>query len=142
MYDNLKRTGIICFLLLSFSPRVSAPICRSVVLPWFPQVEPYTQLINAIATVETGGDTLAYNPLEEAVGILQIRPVRLIDYNRRTGSSINREDLFNYDTSEKIFLYYASQIGPYNLEKIARKWNGSGEMTDYYWTRIRKYLQI
>jgi hypothetical protein len=49
-------------------------------------------------------------------------------------------DLFNYDISEKIFLYYASLIGPYNFEKIAKNWNGSGPRTAYYWKRVKKYL--
>ena len=97
-------------------------------------------LVFAVEMVETKGDTLAYNPLEEAVGILQIRPIRLIDYNKRTGSSLTREDLFNYEISEQIFLYFADQIGPYNLELIARKWNGSGHLTSNYWERVRLYL--
>jgi hypothetical protein len=103
-------------------------------------VEPYKQLALAIGLVETKCDTLAYNPVEKAVGIFQIRPIRLIDYNNRTGSRYSRKDLFNYDISEKIFLYYANQIGPYNLELIAKKWNGSGHLTTNYWHRIKKYL--
>jgi hypothetical protein len=75
-----------------------------------------------------------------AAGYFQIRPIRLIDYNKRTGSYYTRKDLFNYKVSEKIFLYYASQIGPYDLEQIARKWNGSGRNTIYYWSRVKKYL--
>jgi hypothetical protein len=50
------------------------------------------------------------------------------------------KDMFDYKISEKIFLYYASQIGPYNFEKIAKKWNGSGSRTINYWKRIKKYL--
>jgi hypothetical protein len=90
--------------------------------------------------VETKCDTLAYNPLEGAAGVFQIRPIRLIDYNKRTGNSYSREDLFSYETSEKIFLYFADQIGPYNLELIAKKWNGSGHLTINYWSRIKQYL--
>lgn len=96
--------------------------------------------MDAIAFVETKSDTLAYNPIEAASGIFQIRPVRLNDYNRRTGSRITRQDLFDYGTSEKIFLYFADQIGPYNLELIAKKWNGSGHLTINYWKRIKQYL--
>jgi hypothetical protein len=90
--------------------------------------------------VETIGDTLAFNPLEEAVGVFQIRPIRLIDYNKRTGNKYSRTDLFNYETSEKIFIYFADQIGPYNLEMIAKRWNGSGKQTVNYWNRIKRYL--
>jgi hypothetical protein len=49
-------------------------------------------------------------------------------------------DLFNYKISEKIFLYYASEIGPYNFERIAKTWNGSGKSTILYWDQVRKFL--
>jgi hypothetical protein len=50
------------------------------------------------------------------------------------------KDLYNYNISEKIFLYFADQIGPYDFEKIAKKWNGSGHMTITYWKKIKQYL--
>ena len=34
----------------------------------------------------------------------------------------------------------ADQIGPYDFEQIARKWNGSGQLTINYWNRIKEYL--
>ena len=90
--------------------------------------------------VETQYDTLAFNPLENAVGYFKIRPIRLVDYNIRTGSTYSMADLFNYKTSEKIFLYYASEIGPYNFERIAKTWNGSGKNTLLYWDQVKKFL--
>jgi hypothetical protein len=102
--------------------------------------EPFKELIYAIGKVETNHDTLAYNPLEESVGYFQIRPVRVSDYNMRTGSNYILKDMFDYKTSEKVFLYYASQIGPYNFKKIAMNWNGSGPRTIQYWNRVKKYL--
>ena len=140
MNSNLKKIKIVCFILLSFSIRVSAPSVQSLVIFDLAPIEPYKQLAFAVGMVETKGDTLAYNPLEGAVGFFQIRPIRLIDYNKRTGSSYSRNDLFNYETSEKIFLYFADQIGPYNLEQIAKRWNGSGHLTSNYWNRIKQYL--
>jgi hypothetical protein len=137
---NLKKIKVIFFLLFLFSLKVSAPCVRSIGVLEPQPIEPYRQLVFAVEMVETKGDTLAYNPLEEAVGILQIRPIRLVDYNKRTGSSLTREDLFNYETSEQIFLYFADQIGPYNLELIARKWNGSGHLTSNYWDRVKQFL--
>jgi hypothetical protein len=140
MYKKLRKLEIICFILLTFSAKVSAPCWRSLTICEFPPVEPYKKLEFAIGMVETKGDTLAYNPLEEAIGIFQIRPIRLNDYNQRTGSKISRRDLFNYDISEKIFLYYAEQAGPYKFEQIAKSWNGSGHMTTFYWDRIKHFL--
>jgi hypothetical protein len=90
--------------------------------------------------VETQYDTLAYNPVEMAVGYFQIRPIRLEDYNNRTGSKYSMDDLFNYWISEKIFLYYATETGPYKFEQIAKTWNGSGKSTIQYWDQVRKFL--
>ena len=140
MRINLKKLKILCFILIAFSLKVSAPSIRSwsVLLP--DPIQPYRQLAFAIGMVETKGDTMAFNPLEAAAGIFQIRPIRLIDYNKRTGSSVARTDLFNYDISEKIFMFYAEEIGPYNLELIAKRWNGSGRLTINYWNRIKRFL--
>jgi hypothetical protein len=139
-YRYLKKTKIVCFLLLIFSLPLSAPGLKSFTVFKVAPIEPYKSLAYAIGIIETKGDTMAYNPLEAAAGIFQIRPIRLIDYNKRTGSNYTREDLFVYEISKKIFLFYADQIGPYNLEQIARKWNGSGRETANYWRRTRKYL--
>jgi hypothetical protein len=140
MRRNLKKRVFLTFLLLSFLFRVSAPSWKSVTIFDFPPIEPYKQLVLAIGIVETKRDTLAYNPFEEAAGYFQIRPIRLQDYNKRTGSSYTMKDLFNYEISEKIFLYFADRIGPYDFEQIARRWNGSGQLTIDYWKRIKEYL--
>lgn len=126
------------FLLLTF--RVFAPSSGSLFIIDRPPIEPFKPLIYAVGMVETNFDTLAYNPIEEAAGYFQIRPIRIKDYNNRTGSNYTTKDMFDYKTSEKIFLYYASQIGPYNFEQIAKNWNGSGPRTIYYWKRVKKYL--
>lgn len=131
---------LVTLLLLSCTFRTFAPESNSLVILKSAPIEPYKKLIYAIGMVETKCDTLAYNPVEEAVGYFQIRPIRLRDYNKRTGNRYKMKDLFNYEISEKIFLYYASQIGPYDFERIARKWNGSGPRTIHYWNRIKKYL--
>jgi hypothetical protein len=138
--SKLRKSGLICFLVLLFSLPASAPGWKSLTIYEPSPVEPFRRLVFAIGMVETEGDTLAYNPFEEATGILQIRPIRLLDYNRRTGNNYTTDDLFDYKTSVEIFLYFADQIGPYNLELIARKWNGSGRLTFAYWDRIKQYL--
>jgi hypothetical protein len=127
-------------VLLSFTFRVFAPSREMLTIIVPRPVEPYRKLINAIGKVENNYDTLAYNPVEKAVGFFQIRPIRLKDYNRRTGNHYKMKDLYNYKVSEKIFLFYASEIGPYNFEKIAKRWNGSGPKTYYYWKRVKKSI--
>ena len=136
----LRKTVFFTLLLLSFTFRVSAPSRESLLILDSRPIEPYKPLIRAIGIVETMCDTMAYNPIEKAVGYFQIRPIRVEDYNKRTGSKYTMKDMFNYEISEKVFLYYAAQIGPYDFEKIARRWNGSGPRTIHYWNRIKKYL--
>ena len=139
MKSNLKKIVSIT-ILLTLAFKVFAPSSESVIIVRPLPVEPYKDLIHAIGMVETQFDTLAYNPLEKAIGYFQIRPIRLVDYNSRTGSRYSRNDLFNYKISEKIFLYYATEIGPYNFERIAEEWNGSGRRTILYWDQVKKYL--
>ncbi len=140
MPARFREIAILTLLFLSFPYRASSPSVNEIVIFADEPVQPYRKLILAVGKVETMNDTLCYNPIEEAAGYFQIRPIRLQDYNRRTGSKYTSRDLFNYAISEKIFLYFADLIGPYDLEQIARKWNGSGAMTTYYWNRIRENL--
>jgi hypothetical protein len=139
MLLKFKKIYIIVFLLV-FVPQAFAPVPESVTIMYSAPVNPYKELIYAIGMAETKCDTLAYNSIEKAVGYFQIRPIRVEDYNKRTGSNYKPEDMFDYETAEKVFLYYAAKIGPYNFEKIARNWNGSGIRTYYYWNRVKKYL--
>jgi hypothetical protein len=140
MPARLRKILLTAFLFFSIVFRATSPDMEALVIFDAPPVIPYSQLMWAIGFVETMNDTLAFNPKEEATGIFQIRPIRLQDYNRRTGKNYKMKDLFDYEVSEKIFLYYADQLGPYNLEQIARNWNGSGHMTTYYWNRIKEFL--
>ena len=103
-------------------------------------IKPFKPLIYAIGSVECSFDTLAYNAREQATGYFQIRPIRVNDYNKRTGSNYTLDDMYNYDKAETVFLYYASNIGPYNFERIAKNWNGSGKMTIDYWKRVNAVL--
>jgi hypothetical protein len=139
MKNILKKIVSITFLM-ALALKVFAPESESLSVIRPIAVEPFKSLIHAIGMVETQYDTLAFNPLEKAVGYFQIRPIRLVDFNKRTGNTYSMADLFNYKTSEKIFLYYASEIGPYNFERIAKTWNGSGKNTILYWEQVKKFL--
>ncbi len=137
---NYKKILFALVLLTLFCLRAPAPFCDYLVIPVAPPLNPYIPLIRAVGKVETNNDTLAFNKEEQATGYFQIRPIRLKEYNRLTGSSYSLNDMFNYKISEEIFLYFADQIGPYDFEQIARKWNGSGKMTTTYWNRIKVIL--
>jgi hypothetical protein len=134
----LKYLCTILFLL--FTLKATAPDIKVVYLIRAEPVDAYERLIKAIVQVESGGDTLAYNLFEEATGAFQIRPIRLQDYNFRTGSDYKIEDCYNYDISKEIFLYYANLIGIPHYETIARNWNGSGEATLDYWEKVKFYF--
>ena len=99
---------------------------------------PYQKMIYAIGMVECSLDTLAYNPDEDAVGYFQIRPIRLQDYNKRTGSNYTLQEMYDYYKAEKVFLYYAELLKDPDL--IIRKWNGSGPMTYEYLKKVKKYM--
>ena len=146
-YRHLKSALIIFFLFLTF--RALAPdiqvafVFVSEPVDHLNISEPeglYDRLIKAVIQVESLGDSMAYNLTEEATGAFQIRPIRLRDYNRRTGSNYQLEDCYNFKISKEIFLYYAERIGIEDYESIARKWNGSGKATLEYWDKVKSFL--
>jgi hypothetical protein len=132
----MKQTLLTLFILLSV--RLFAPVTDYTALLLNEPVNPYKMILEAIGKTESNQNTLAYNPKEEATGYFQIRPVRLLDYNQRTGNDYTMQDLFDYKVSEKIFLYYASRFEPWDYEGISRDWNKS--VTDKYWKLIKDKL--
>lgn len=101
----------------------------------------YSPLIRAVGMVETKLDTLAYNPLEKATGFFQIRPIRLEDYNKRTGKNYTLNQMYDYEIAKSIFLYYTKGRG---YETIARAWcsgeAGTKEASDNYWKLVKAQL--
>jgi hypothetical protein len=140
LFKILRNKLLLLFIKAAFPVALFAPGSHAITMVEGKESNPFSDLIYAIGKVETNLDTLAYNPTEEATGFFQIRPVRVEDYNRRTGNSFTLSDMYDYSKSEKVFLYYASEIGPYNFERIARRWNGSGSKTYNYWKRVKRYL--
>jgi hypothetical protein len=120
--------------------KAAAPVLNMGIILVSQPITPYDRLVNAVFQVESKGDTLAYNIIEEAIGAFQIRPIRLKDFNQRTGNHLELTDCYNFQISKEIFLYYAVKIGFQDYESIARKWNGSGETTLDYWERVKSFL--
>ena len=131
----MKSLLLIIFLLISL--RAASPDLNLLFIESSEPVYAFDRLIDAIVLVECGGNFGAYNIEEEATGPFQIRPIRLNDYNKRTGESYILDDCYNYEISKKIFLYYANLTGYPHYEKIAKDWNGSGPMTIDYWKKVR-----
>lgn len=139
----LKLVYINCLLILCFfmfELKAAAPGTVAIVIFAPEPVEGYTRLINAVVMVESGGDNMAYNLLEQAYGAFQIRPIRLLDYYQRTGKNYKIEDCYNYKVSKEIFLYYAVLNGGSDYQSIACNWNGSGKMTLIYWKKVLSHL--
>ncbi len=129
-------------LILIFNCLVlSAPSLKVCYLPINERLQnPYQYVINLIVEAESSGDTFAFNEKESARGAFQIRPVRLNDFNHRTGNRYKLKDCFNYDVSERIFLYYASDFAPGDLKGICYEWNKS--TTDKYYNKVLKLKNL
>jgi hypothetical protein len=125
--------------MLALSTKALAPDIRTLTILVPEPVDIYESRLAAVMQVESAGDTLAYNPLEDAYGPLQIRPIRLLDYNRRTGKTYVMRDCYRPVIAKEIFLYYARILGP-DFEIIAKRWNGSGVKTIGYWARVKTVL--
>jgi len=137
----MRRYLIILFFSI-FLP-CQAPVYPAFLIFQKPPVDQFEALFRASCIVESNGNRFAYNYAEGATGIVQIRPVRLRDYNKLTESHYTMADMFDPYISRKIFIYYARIIR--DPESIARQWNGGPrgmqkESTIKYWNKIKKHL--
>ena len=104
-------------------------------------------LIEAIMQVESGGDTLAYNCKEDAVGCLQIRPIMVREVNRLVGKdSFTLYDRWSRAKSIQMFNILRLHLKGASDEEIARVWNGgyngkNNPKTLVYWKKVKKYTQ-
>lgn len=99
---------------------------------------PYETIWEAVCQVESNNNPLAYNKKENAVGIAQIRPILIKDYNLRTGKKYLLQEMYDPEKSREVFIYYARRHK--NTDLIIRKWNGSGQETYAYLEKVKKYL--
>lgn len=102
-------------------------------------------ILVAIIAIESRGDIFISNSQENAVGLLQIRPIMVKDVNRILGrKKYNLNDRFNKIKSIEMFNIYQDYYNPgLNPEKAAKIWNGgpngmNKKSTDKYYT---KFLQ-
>lgn len=134
-----KRLILLCFGLL-VSIAGYSPQHKTLTIAIEPPIRPFKALLEATGYVESSNDPNALNTQEMAYGKYQIRKIRIVDYNRRTGKRYTLKDCYNEEISKEIYLFYAMQFHPSDLEQIARKWNGSGPMTREYWGKIKKQM--
>ena len=140
----MRKMTVTMIILMGFSATMFAPgkqiddHCRPIAQA--PVLEPAIEdLIDAIFFVEATRNPKAYNPAENAVGGLQIRQIRIDDYNRRTGRNYKLEEMYDFNKAKEVFMYYTDLYDDW--ETIAKRWNGSGPMTEIYWSKVKAELE-
>jgi len=129
---------ILIIILLFISIRLMAPEVKTLVIVKAKNINPYTRILKACIEVESEGNMFAYNPRENAVGILQIRPIKLEQYFIETGVRYSLKDCFNPAISKRIFLHFACQFRADDYKAISKDWNKS--KTDVYWNKVKSKL--
>ena len=117
----------------------------------------YADFVSAVIYIESRGYSSAYNIKEEAVGVLQIRPIMLREVNRvlrknKMTLRFELSDRWNRQKSIDMFDIMAEQVNPEGMsqmqffETVARRWNGGRrgdkkKATIKYWERIKNQIK-
>lgn len=105
-----------------------------------------TKLVDAIIYVESRGDSMAHNKREDAVGVLQIRPIMLREVNRLLGyDKYTLKDRWSKAKSIEMFEVIREHTTNPTDEKLARNWNGGWngykkQSTLKYWNKVKQQL--
>jgi len=100
----------------------------------------FTMIITALIAIESGGHIKAHNTSEDAVGILQIRPIMVKEVNRilelqGADGIYTLEDRWNPQKSRRMCTYYLHyQCSQYvkkhgrkpTMRQLAMSWNSGG----------------
>lgn len=140
----MKKATLILILTGLFF-QVTAPPPGYLIIAVSDPINPYERLWEATCKIESNNDPYAVGDTHldnYSFGIVQIRQIRLDDYNMRAGQSYLLQDVFDTTISKQIWMYYATKFHPSDYEQISKCWNGSGVMTEEYWEKIKKQLKI
>jgi len=142
-----KLNLILTFALLLTSPLAFAPPNLTRIEANKPLSTPETiispkneieTLWMAMCQIESSNRPRVINKKEQAYGIIQVRQIKLDDYFNNTGTRYTLKDMLDTTKAREVWQYYADKHK--NPETIARRWNGSGEMTSVYWSKVKKHL--
>ena len=103
-------------------------------------------LIDAVIHVESRGDINAHNVGEDAVGVLQIRPIMVQEVNRVLGfDKYTLQDRWDKQKSIEMFNVIRENTPNPTNEKVARNWNGGPngyrkQSTLKYWDKVKNQL--
>jgi hypothetical protein len=140
MFSTARRIGIGVIGLVALITRTDEKVVSSKTQTIIPEIDP---LIEAIIYVESRGDTLAYNTLEDAAGCLQIRPIMVREVNRLLKvDSYKLVDRWSRAKSIEMFNVIRSHTKNPTNEKLARNWNGGWnghkkQSTQGYWKKVK-----
>ena len=132
---------VFIFLLLINHATSSIEVVRVITKPIIQD-----SLIDAIIYVESRGDSMAYNKREDAVGVLQIRPIMLREVNRLLGyDKYKLSDRWNIAKSKEMFNIVKANIKNPTNERVARVWNGgyngnNKKATLPYWYKVKNQI--
>ncbi len=118
-----KLLLLLCFGIISAIAGTPHDI-KVIYLPFEPPYRPFKTLYQAQGHVESSQRDSALNREEQAYGRVQIRAIRLRDFNRRTGKSYTLQDCYNEKISKEVWLFYATQFHYTENMAISKAWNG------------------
>jgi hypothetical protein len=147
---------IIPFAALMFCANLHLAYCPSNSVMYLPKSLPITKvleaksnydpLIDAIFTFESSRNTNAHNDISGATGGLQITQILLDEYNSLNGKNYKLEEMYNFDKSKEVFLYYTNhdhwgnRVKPKSWEQMSKEWWGTDRLTEAYWGYIKEAL--
>jgi len=133
-------TLLLCITLQSFAPNISH--FKRVKLTNEQKVLSHKEkIIKAIIIKESGGNSVAYNKHEDAVGILQLKKIYVLEVNRISNQNYKYIDRWDIDKSVRMFILMANHYVPtYSLDSLCALHNGGG-LTKYDFIITKKYKQ-
>lgn len=134
----MKKLIIILSFIPVFYLNANTETSNTLLIQMSEPIRPFEKIWDAVCEVESDNGKYLYNAKEQATGIVQIRPIRLKDYNQRTHSSYKLVDCYKVEVSKEIFMYYATKFNYNDHEKIAKDWNKS--KTNIYWNKVKKVI--
>ena len=131
--------------LIAITIRAFCPEYRTLIIPESERINPFENIFKAVCRVESNGDSKAYHMEKDghpAIGIAQIREIRVREYNRLTGADYKLSDMYSPEISRKVFMFYAQSYGVYRMDEFIRSWNGKGKATIKYLAKVKKQLKL
>lgn len=103
-------------------------------------------ILKRIIHIESKGNVNAHNLREDAVGVLQIRPIMVEELNRIAGyKKYSLQDRWDREISIQMFTDFQNKYNPtWDEEQACKKWNGGPKGMDKETTKeyYKKYLNL